>query len=330
MNLTDRFERPLRDLRISVTDRCNFRCGYCMPPDREYNFLPRSQILSLEEIVTVAKVFARFGLKKLRITGGEPLLRKNLPWMIGELNKIPEIDDIALTTNGFYLPVAAPAFAKAGLPRITVSLDSLKLERFQEMTNSKTDPDRVIAGMDAAAAAGLKVKVNAVIQRGVNDDEIIDLVTLFREKGYILRFIEFMDVGNVNSWQAAGVVPSAEIRERIHAVYPCAPIDRNYPGEVAQRWRYLDGKGEFGLISSVTQPFCGACNRARLSADGHLYTCLFANQGHDLKTTLREQGEEALAEQLAAIWGKRKDRYSELRSQGINPGEKVEMFHIGG
>ena len=328
--MPDRLNRPLRDLRISVTDRCNFRCGYCMPAEIKFNFLPRRELLSFEEIAAIATIFAVQGVEKLRITGGEPLLRRDLDRLVAMLTQIDGIKDIALTTNGFFLDRQAEKLQKAGLKRVTVSFDSLDPETFAKLNGKPVHPDKVLRAIDIAADSGLKVKVNTVVQRGVNDHEVIDLARLFREKGHILRFIEFMDVGNVNGWNLDKVVPSGEIRERIHREFPCEPIDANYTGEVARRWRYVDGKGEFGLISSVTEPFCGGCSRARISADGELFTCLFAASGFDLKTPFREEnGHQKVAEMLKKIWRERDDAYSQKRSE-MTSFEKVEMFKIGG
>ena len=326
----DRFQRPLRDLRISVTDRCNFRCGYCMPANQVYRFLPKKELLSFEEITALAKVFAGMGVAKLRITGGEPLLRRNLPVLIKMLAQIEGIRDIALTTNGFYLATYAKALKEAGLHRITLSLDSLDPETFASLNGRGVHPQMVLDAMAAAADAGFPIKINSVIQKGVNDHEIVAMARLFREQGHTIRFIEFMDVGNLNGWALEKVLPSSEIVALINHRFPCEPIEPNYAGEVARRYRYLDGRGQFGLISSVTNPFCGGCTRARLSADGHLYTCLFANKGADLKHALRgPNGVKAVTEQLDQIWTRREDRYSELRTSATTT-EKVEMFHIGG
>ncbi|MDJ0839010.1 MAG: GTP 3',8-cyclase MoaA [Acidobacteriota bacterium] len=331
MKLHDIFQRPLRDLRISVTDHCNFRCGYCMPADRTYTFLPKSQVLTLEEIAELAGIFAAHGTRKLRITGGEPLLRRGLVDLIAMLSSIPGIEDIALTTNGFALKRLAAPLKEAGLNRVTVSLDSLDPAVFAELSGTKiATPASTLAAIDHAASVGLPVKINTVVQRGVNDNEIISLLETFRERGHTLRFIEFMDVGSLNRWDRTRVVPAVEIRERVAEVFPFEPVEPAYHGEVAGRFRFLDGKGEFGIISSVTQPFCGSCNRARLSAEGKLYTCLFAKDGHDLKTLLREQGPQAVADSLRRVWRARDDRYSELRGREDQPKEKVEMFHIGG
>jgi len=330
--LRDQFQRPLRDLRISVTDRCNFRCGYCMPGDRVYHFLPRRELLTFEELTDVARAFADLGVNKLRLTGGEPLLRQELPKLIEMLAGVPGIEDIALTTNGFLLESQAADLRRAGLGRVTVSLDSLDPGRFAALSGRpNAHPKTVLAGIEAAAAAGLPIKVNTVVQRGVNDDEIPTLLAFCRERGFILRFIEFMDVGTLNGWDMTRVVPAAEIVDRVRQTFCCEPIEPNYPGETARRYRFEDGD-EFGVIASVTQPFCGGCTRARLSAEGELFTCLFASRGVDLKTLLREHGPTAVREEAARIWRGRDDRYSEMRghADGAQAGEKVEMHHIGG
>lgn len=328
--IKDTLQRPLRDLRISVTDRCNFRCHYCMPSDRSYKFMPRKELLTFEEITQLVRLFAALGVRKLRITGGEPLLRKDLAQLLGMLSEIEGIEDIALTTNGYFLARYAKALVRAGLHRVTVSLDSLVEKTFAALNGRAVSPALVCEGIDAAAAAGLPVKINCVVQQGINDHEIVDIAGFFREKGHILRFIEFMDVGNVNGWNMEHVVPAKEIHALIAGAFPCEPSQANFPGEVARRYRYLDGKGEFGLITSVSQPFCGSCNRVRISADGELFTCLFSSHGHDLKTTLRKKGVQAVAAMIRQVWGQRKDRYSDLRGRELPPQEKVEMFKIGG
>lgn len=328
----DRLRRPFRDLRISVTDRCNFRCNYCMPADREYRFQPRNQLLTFEEIASVVRIGARLGVRKLRLTGGEPLLRRNLPRLIEMLAAIDGIEDFALTTNGFLLSERAGALRRAGLQRVTVSLDSLHRETFQCLTASKTTPARILAAMDKAAAVGLGVKVNMVVQKGVNDHEVVPMAALFRERGYTPRFIEFMDVGNLNQWRSEKVLTVAEILARVRAHFACDPLPAAYPGEVAKRYAYSDGRGQFGLIGSVSQPFCGQCSRGRLTADGRFYTCLFASGGTDLRTLLRgPEGEEAVRQRLEVLWAKRVDRYSELRGRKREHQEaKVEMYQIGG
>ncbi|MBA2336921.1 MAG: GTP 3',8-cyclase MoaA [Acidimicrobiia bacterium] len=327
--------RPIRDLRISVTDRCNFRCTYCMPKEifnREYRFLERDLLLTFEEIERVAGVFSGLGVRKLRLTGGEPLLRRDLDVLVGALAGIAGVDDLTLTTNGSLLARRAAALAAAGLKRVTVSLDSLDDAVFAAMNDVGFPVQQVLDGIEAASAAGLTpVKVNAVIQRGVNDDGIVAMAEHFRGTGHILRFIEYMDVGHTNGWRLDDVVPAREIRERINARYPLQPIDAGYLGEVAQRWRYVDGAGEIGIISSVTRPFCRTCTRARISAEGMLYTCLFATAGTDLRVLLRGGASDTdLAAAVAAVWTARTDRYSEIRSEATVPLPKVEMSYIGG
>lgn len=332
----DTLGRAMRDLRISVTDRCNFRCTYCMPEEvfgEAYRFLPRAEILTFEEIERIARAAVPLGVRKLRVTGGEPLLRADLVHLIGMLARIDGIDDIALTTNGYLLAGYAPALAEAGLSRVTVSLDSLDESTFKEMTGRKFGLAPVLEGIEAAQRAGLApVKVNCVVQRGVNDDSLVDLARRFRGTGCIVRFIEFMDVGNLNEWRHESVVPAAEIVRRIGAEFPLEPVDPNYPGEVASRYRYADGEGEIGVIASVSQPFCGGCTRARLSPEGKLVTCLFASDGHDLRALLRGGATDAdLSGALASIWGQRADRYSEDRAAGKpSDSRKIEMYHLGG
>ena len=331
----DRRGRPLRDLRISVTDRCNFRCTYCMPRGEfgpGFQFLPASEILSFEEIARVSRAFVSLGVSKLRLTGGEPLLRRHLPRLVEQLPRGPGID-VALTTNGSLLAQQARPLAAAGLARVTVSLDSLDDAIFQRMNDADVPVRQVLAGIDAALEAGLGVKVNAVIRRGVNDQGLLDLVRHFKGTGIVLRLIEFMDVGNTNAWNRAEVVSASDMLEAIGAEFPLEPVEPHYSGEVAQRHRFVDGAGELGIIASVTQPFCGGCSRARLSAQGTLYTCLFAARGHDLRASLRAGlGDEALREQLAATWQQRADAYSEQRGQLITLGRarKIEMSYIGG
>ena len=328
--------RPMRDLRISVMDRCNFRCPYCMPAHtfhEGYRFLKSSERLSFEEITRLTRIATHMGLRKLRITGGEPLLRPNLADLIGDLSTMTGIEDIALTTNGILLAKYATELKAAGLSRITVSLDSLDREIFQSLSGGFDGVQQVLEGIDAALRAGLTpLKINAVIQRGINDDGALELVRHFRGTGVIVRFIEYMDVGNRNNWQAECVVPSAELFERINAQWPLEPLQRDYVGEVAERYGFRDGLGEVGFISSVSQPFCGSCSRARLSSEGRLYTCLFAEQGVDLRTALRSgASDEQLLQQLIAIWSSRSDRYSEQRLvMRKRQTDKVEMFHIGG
>jgi GTP 3',8-cyclase len=329
----DRLGRPARDLRISVTDRCNFRCVYCMPREVygiDHPFLPRAEILSFEEIARVARAFHGLGVRKLRLTGGEPLLRRDLERLVAMLAELPEVD-VTLTTNGALLARKAQLLADAGLSRVTVSLDSLDDAVFRAMNDVDVPIDRVLEGIDAAAAAGLPVKVNTVVKRGLNDDGILGLAGRFRGTGHVLRFIEFMDVGHTNGWRLDDVVPAAEIVALIDAEHPLEPVEPGYRGETARRWRYADGAGEIGVIASVTQPFCGDCTRARLSADGKLYTCLFATTGRDLRSLLREGADDdALLGHLSHAWRVREDQYSELRTSATAELPKVEMSYIGG
>jgi len=328
----DRPGRPLRDLRISVTDRCNFRCVYCMPKSvfgSEYRFLDRKELLTFEEIERVARAAVALGVGKLRLTGGEPLVRRDVERLIAML--APLGAELTLTTNASLLAAKARVLADAGLNRVTVSLDSLDDATFRAMNDVDFSVTRVLEGIEAAAAAGLPVKVNAVVKRGLNESGIVDMARYFREHGHTLRFIEYMDVGATNGWRLDDVVPAAEIVERISAELPLEPAGASYRGEVAKRWRYVDGSGEIGIIASVTQPFCGDCTRARISAEGRLYTCLFGLRGHDLRARIRAgASDEELQEALAAIWGKRTDRYSERRSEATRELPKVEMSYIGG
>jgi cyclic pyranopterin phosphate synthase len=332
-SVRDTLDRPLRDLRISVTDRCNFRCVYCMPKEvfgRDYRFLPRRDLLTFEEIERVTRVFVSLGVNKLRITGGEPLLRRDLELLVGRLAALGDLD-LTLTTNGALLAQKAEALAAAGLRRVTVSLDSLDDEVFRAMNDVDFPVARVLGAIDTAAAAGLPVKVNVVVKRGVNDGSVLDMARRFRGTGHVVRFIEFMDVGATNGWRLDDVVPAAEIVSTIGAEFPLEPVEPAYRGEVAERYRYLDGEGEIGVIASVTQPFCGNCTRARLSADGKLYTCLFAIRGHDLRAQLRsEAGDDELDAAIRAVWERRTDRYSELRTAETGALRKVEMSYIGG
>jgi len=333
--MEDRLHRPLHDLRISLTDRCNFRCTYCMPKEvfgPGYRFLGRNEVLSFEELERLTRVFAGLGVRKVRLTGGEPLLRRNVDQLVARLAAIDGIEDLTMTTNGSLLRRHAPALAAAGLTRVTVSLDSLDDEVFRAMNDVDFPVAKVLDGIDAAVEAGLgPVKVNAVVKRGVNDHGIAQLAERFRGTGVTLRFIEFMDVGSTNGWRLDDVVPAQEIVDRIGAAWPLEPVGRSYAGEVANRWRYRDGSGEIGVIASVTQPFCGACSRARISAEGRLYTCLFAARGHDLRELLRTGIDDAgLEEEVRGIWLRRTDRYSELRTAATSQGRKVEMSHIGG
>ena len=332
MDALDTFGRPLRDLRISVTDRCNFRCVYCMPKEvygRDHRFLERRELLTFEEITRVACTFVSAGVQKIRITGGEPLVRRDLERLIAQL---AELDvDLTLTTNGSLLPQKAQALADAGLRRITVSLDSLDDAIFRALNDVDFSVERVLDGIDAASAAGLPVKVNAVIKRGVNNDQVVPLAAFFRERGHTLRFIEYMDVGHTNGWRLDDVVPAKEIVALLDDAFGVEPAEALYRGEVAQRWRYKDGNGEVGVIASVTQPFCGDCTRARLSAEGKLFTCLFAVRGHDLRALVRGgASDEELETALRTVWGGRADRYSDLRSAATKDLQKVEMSYIGG
>lgn len=344
--LSDGLGRPLRDLRISVTDRCNFRCSYCMPKevfDSRYQFLPQSSLLSFEEITRVARLFAAHGVNKLRLTGGEPLLRKHVEGLIAQLAALrtPQGEplDITLTTNGSLLARKAQALRDAGLQRVTVSIDALDDTIFRRMNDVDFPVADVLKGIETALKVGLApVKLNMVVKRGTNEGEILPLARHVREHfgpGVVLRFIEYMDVGATNGWNMQEVMPSAEVRRRIHAVYPLQPLDPNAPGETAERWRYVDGGGELGFISSVTQAFCRDCNRARLSTEGKLFLCLFASRGHDLRALLRSGcSDEQISAALGLIWSRREDRYSELRGAGgatLEPSErKVEMHYIGG
>jgi cyclic pyranopterin phosphate synthase len=334
MTLIDTLNRPLRDLRISVTDRCNFRCVYCMPKEifgPDHKFLHRDQILTFEEITRLARIFVTHGVSKIRLTGGEPLVRKDLPDLISMLAEIPNLD-LTLTTNGSLLPRHAQSLKDAGLKRVSVSLDSLDNEIFKSMNDVDFPVEKVIEGMEAAAAVGLApIKVNMVVKRGLNEASVLPMARFFRKKGYILRFIEYMDVGHTNGWRMNDVVSAAEIVKLIDAEMPLEPIAPNYHGEVAERWRYKDGSGEIGVIASVTQAFCGACNRARLSAEGSLYTCLFAVKGHDFRDLIRGgASDDEISQVIARVWGERTDRYSELRSENTISLPKVEMSHIGG
>jgi cyclic pyranopterin phosphate synthase len=344
--LADRRGRVLHDLRISVTDRCNFRCSYCMPKevfDRDYRFLPQPALLSFEEIERLARLFTAHGVRKIRLTGGEPLLRKNLETLVQMLAALRDADgqplDLTLTTNASLLERKAHALAAAGLRRVTVSLDALDDAVFRRMNDVDFPVADVLRGIDAAVAAGLgPVKVNMVVKRGTNDQEIVPMARHFRERHggqVVLRFIEYMDVGSTNGWRMNDVLPSAEVVRRIAETYPLEPLEAAQPGETAQRWRYRDGGGEIGLISSVTQPFCGDCNRARLSTEGRLYLCLFASQGHDLRALLRGgYSDEQVAAAIGLAWQERDDRYSELRhAQAAEPGSgarRIEMHYIGG
>ena len=334
--MLDRYERPLQDLRISVTDKCNFRCRYCMPEEifgPDYPFLPQETLLSFEELTRLVRLFVQLGVRKIRITGGEPLLRRELSTLIDMIHRIDGIEDIALTTNGSLLPKYAQELKDAGLQRVTVSLDSLDDERFGRINGRGYPVEKVLQGIEAAEKAGLGVKINMVVKKGTNDQDILPMARYFKEKGHILRFIEYMDVGNANGWRLEHVVPSREIVRAINREMPLEPVDPNYYGEVASRYRYKGTNDEIGLISSVTEAFCATCTRARLSADGFLYTCLFATEGHDIKTLLREgQSDEEILETVRTIWQRRTDRYSEERLNQTTDlkKKKVEMSYIGG
>jgi cyclic pyranopterin phosphate synthase len=334
--LTDQFNRPLRDLRISVTDRCNFRCVYCMPKEifgAGYPFLSREETLSFEEIARLGRIFVEHGVRKFRLTGGEPLVRRNLEELVAMLTEIDGLEDIALTTNGSLLsPKKAQALKQAGLQRITISLDSLDNTTFQGMNDVGFPVEKVLQAVDNAVTAGLEpVKIDMVVKRGANEDSIIPMAERFRGTGVILRFIEFMDVGSTNGWRMEDVVPAQEIIDTVSNVWPLVPVDPNYPGEVANRWQYLDGQGEVGIIASVTMPFCGDCNRARLSSDGQLYTCLFGIKGHDFRAMMRDgASDDENSDLLKSVWGNRIDRYSEIRSSNTIHLKKIEMSRIGG
>ncbi len=339
MNIHDKFERPLRDLRISVTDRCNFRCPYCMPAEvfnERYQFLPKPNLLTFEEITRLTQIIVRLGAVKIRLTGGEPLLRQDIEKLVAMLDALEGVEDLAMTTNAYLLPQKIDALKAAGLKRLTISLDTLDDEIFRLMNGGRSGVDKVLAGIYAAEEAGFTpLKINAVVQRGVNDHTLVDLARFFKARGHILRFIEYMDVGNMNGWKMEQVVSAAEIVETVHAELPLEPVAGNYFGEVARRFRYVDGEGEIGLISSVTQPFCGACTRMRLSPEGHIFTCLFAIEGASLRDPLRAGAtDDELEAIIRATWGERIDRYSEIRSsltqEVRDRRKKVEMYHIGG
>ncbi len=359
---TDVYGRRLRDLRVSVTDRCNFRCSYCMPADREYDFLSRDELLSFDEIERLVRLFARLGVEKVRLTGGEPLLRPDLESLVERLAGIEALEDLAMTTNGYLLARHAAPLADAGLDRVTVSLDAVDEEAFHAMNGRDFGLPEALEGIDAARAAGLDpVKVNMVVRRGVNDDRVLEMARRFRGTGVIVRFIEYMDVGTLNGWSLDDVVPSRELVERINEEMPLVPVGKRYPGEVADRYRYLDGSGQIGFVSSVSQPFCRTCTRGRLSADGKVYTCLFATGGRDLRALVRDgAGDARILDELREIWRTRRDRYSERRTaetDGLSlpsrvlpqldaddappaeepaavgagrEGAKVEMFRMGG
>ncbi|WP_439021921.1 GTP 3',8-cyclase MoaA [Bacillus thuringiensis] len=332
----DKLQRPLKDLRISVTDRCNFRCRYCMPEEifgPDYSFLSNDKILSFDEIERITRIFVSLGVRKLRITGGEPLLRRGLPQLIERLNKIDGVEDIGLTTNGSLLKKFAPDLYKAGLSRVTVSLDSLEEERFFYLNGNRSKVQRVLEGIQAAAEVGMKIKINMVVQKGKNEQDILQMAQYFKENKHILRFIEYMDVGNYNGWELKEVVSKQEIVDAIHKIMPLERIEANYAGEVATRYRYIGSDEEIGVISSVTDSFCSSCTRARISAEGKLYTCLFASKGNDLRELLRsEYTDEEITDVVRDIWNNREDRYSDERLSNTNEKRvpKIEMSHIGG
>lgn len=335
MELLDKFNRPLRDLRISVIDACNFRCSYCMPADQfseNHPFMKASERLSWEQLITLVEVFQELGVKKIRLTGGEPLLRKGIDQFIAEVKSKTNIEDIALTTNGYYLEENAELLKKAGLDRLTVSLDTLDPDKAFFINGKQDILPKILSGLEKASQAGFdKIKINMVVQRDVNDNEILDLINFFKNKSFIVRFIEFMDVGNRNKWELSKVVPSKEIKEMINRVYPIEPSKPNYKGEVADRYRFIDGSGEIGFISSVTQPFCQDCTRGRITSDGTFFTCLFASKGLELKSLLNSNtGKNELINIISNAWKNRIDRYSEERSHNNNSIKKMEMNHIGG
>ncbi|HDR8110070.1 TPA: GTP 3',8-cyclase MoaA [Bacillus cereus] len=332
----DKLQRPLKDLRISVTDRCNFRCRYCMPEEifgPDYSFLSNDKILSFDEIERITRIFVSLGVRKLRITGGEPLLRRGLPKLIERLNKIDGVEDIGLTTNGSLLKKFAPDLYKAGLSRVTVSLDSLEEDRFFYLNGNRSKVQRVLEGIQAATEVGMKIKINMVVQKGKNEQDILQMAQYFKENKHILRFIEYMDVGNYNGWELGEVISKQEIVDTIHQVMPLERIEANYSGEVATRYRYIGSDDEIGIISSVTDSFCSSCTRARISAEGKLYTCLFASKGNDLRELLRsEHTDEDITDVVRDIWNNREDRYSDERLNHTNKKAipKIEMSHIGG
>ena len=334
--ISDKFGRPIRDLRISVIDKCNFRCPHCMPAEifgADYDFLPKAKLLSNEEIVRLATLFAQLGVTKFRLTGGEPLLRPNLPQLVSRLAEIEGIEDLALTTNAFYLDRHAKALKEAGLHRLTISLDSLDDDVFQIMNGGRATVAQVLRGLEAAENAGFEnLKINCVVKKGVNEHTVVDLAKYFKGKGHILRYIEYMDVGNLNGWKLDEVVTAEEILMMLHHEMPLEPADPNYVGEVARRYRYLDGEGEIGIIASVTKPFCGDCTRARISSAGEYYTCLFAHSNTDLRGPMRAGAtDEELLALIGGVWHKRTDRYSELRTSFTRtPAKGAEMYRLGG
>ncbi len=333
--IVDTFERPLRDLRISVTDRCNFRCTYCMPAEifhERFKFLPHENILTFEEITRLTQIITGMGAVKLRLTGGEPLVRQDIDSLVGMLAKIDGVEDLAMTTNAYLLPKFAHKLKEAGLKRLTISLDSLDEDVFHKMNGQRASVAKVLEGIQAGKDAGFeKTKINCVVQRGVNDHTIVDMARWARDEGHIIRFIEYMDVGTMNGWKLDEVVSAKEIVETIDAVFPLEKRKRNYASETALRWQYVDGAGEIGVIASVTMPFCGNCSRMRLSPEGQIFTCLFATEGVDLKTPMREgASDDDLKALVSQTWQKRDDRYSEIRSTATEGRDKVEMYYIGG
>ena len=336
--ITDKFRRPLRDLRISVTDRCNFRCTYCMPAEiygERYEFLPRADLLTFEEITRLTTIMVGLGAQKIRLTGGEPLVRSDIEKLVDSLAQADGVEDLTMTTNAYLLPQKAQALKDAGLQRITISLDTLDNEIFKRMNGRGFGIEKVLKGIEAAEQVGLRpIKINSVVQKGVNDHTVVDLARYFKERGHIVRFIEYMDVGTLNGWEMNQVVPSDEIVARIDAELPLEPIEGNYRGEVAMRYRYRDGGGEIGVISSVTKPFCGDCTRLRLSPEGQIFTCLFGSVGTDLRGPMRDGAtDEEIEAVITGTWGRREDRYSEERASMTEPSrlrKKVEMYKIGG
>ncbi|MQG06754.1 MAG: GTP 3',8-cyclase MoaA [SAR202 cluster bacterium] len=332
--MKDKFNRPIKDLRISVIDRCNFRCPYCMPKEiygERYQFLKNDQLLSFDEIITISEVFSKFGVEKLRITGGEPLLRKDLSLLIKDLKSILGIKEIALTTNGFFLNKYALDLKQSGVDRLTVSLDSLNPETYKKLNGQNLDIKKTLEGIEFAQSIGFEnIKINCVVMKGINEEQIIDLVNFGRDNNLIIRFIEYMDVGTINGWKSDDVVYAEDILSIIEKKYELKPVDPNYFGEVATRYKFIDGVGEIGIISSVSKPFCSDCTRARITADGNLYTCLFTNKGHDLKSVIRKRSYKNLEDFIRKIWIGRSDQYSQLRALGKTDKEKVEMYKIGG
>ncbi|MEL7434703.1 MAG: GTP 3',8-cyclase MoaA [Chloroflexota bacterium] len=333
--VVDVYERPLRDLRISVTDRCNFRCTYCMPAEifhERFKFLPHDKILSFEEITRLTRLITGMGAVKLRLTGGEPLVRQDIDKLIAMLANIDGVEDLAMTTNAYLLPKFAQKIRDAGMQRLTISLDSLDNEVFQKMNGGRASVEKVLEGIQAAKDAGFeRMKINCVVQKGVNDHTIVEMARWARDEGHIMRFIEYMDVGTMNGWELKEVMPAKEIVERIDAAFPLERTKRNYASETALRWQYADGAGEIGVIASVTMPFCGNCSRMRLSPEGQIFTCLFATEGVDLKTPLRDGAtDDEMNALIQGVWQRRDDRYSEIRNDATTERKKVEMYYIGG